>query len=57
MYGLLIEALQSTVSYRTAESGDLLADGIGIAAGIAIALLATGSWSLPAENWLKNRFG
>ena len=55
VYGLLIEWLQSMLSYRTAEAGDLVADVIGIAIGIVIALLATGGWSQRAENWLKNR--
>jgi VanZ family protein len=45
------------LSYRTAEAGDLVADVIGIAIGIVIALFATGGWSQHAENWLKNRIG
>lgn len=57
VYGLLIEWLQSMLSYRTAEAGDLVADVIGIAIGIVIALIATGGWSQRAENWLKNRIG
>ena len=57
VYGLLIEWLQSMLSYRTAEAGDLVADVIGIAIGIVIALFATGGWSQRAENWLKNRIG
>jgi len=35
-YGGLIEVLQSFTTYRLAEWGDLLADGIGILAGSAL---------------------
>jgi VanZ family protein len=39
-YGGLIEVLQLFVPGRSAEWGDLLADGIGIAFGAALAALA-----------------
>jgi len=57
IYGALIEVLQSMTTYRTAEWGDLAADGLGIVAGIVIALFGAGAWSLRAENWLKKRLG
>lgn len=57
MLGALIEACQAMVTYRTAEMGDLIADVLGIVAGILIALLGIGGWSLRAESWLQNRVG
>jgi hypothetical protein len=57
IFGALIEACQSMLSYRTAESGDLVADVLGIAAGILVALTGIGGWSLRFENWLRARFG
>lgn len=57
VYGALIEVFQSWLPYRTAESGDMTADVVGIFLGMTIALLATGGWSLRAEEWLTNRFG
>jgi len=36
-YGALIEVLQSFIPTRSAEWGDLLADGIGIASGLLLA--------------------
>ena len=57
IFGILIEACQSLVTYRTAESGDLVADVLGIGAGILIALTGAGGWSLKLENWLRNRGG
>ena len=55
VFGLLIEAWQAMLIYTTAETGDLVADVIGICAGIAIALGGTGGWSLRLEGWLQNR--
>lgn len=57
LFGIFIEACQSMVTYRTAETTDLLADVVGIAAGIGIALTGAGGWSLNLESWLKNRVG
>ena len=56
-YGALIEIGQSMIPYRSAEWGDLAADIAGIAAGVLIALVATGGWSLRAETWFSNRIG
>ncbi len=57
LYGAIIEIGQSMIPYRTAEWGDLAADLAGIAAGILIAFVVTGEWSLRAERWIKNRRG
>ncbi len=57
VFGILIEACQSLVTYRTAESGDLVADVLGIGAGVLIALIGAGGWSLRLESWLRNRGG
>lgn len=54
-FGGLIEVCQRMLSYRSAEAMDLLADTIGIAAGLAIALAGAGGWSLRLENWLECR--
>lgn len=48
-FGSLIELCQGMVDYRTAEGLDLLADGIGVAAGLGIALLGAGGWSQRLE--------
>ncbi len=56
-FGLLIEVTQRMVSYRTADWMDLLADLLGVAVGIAIALAGAGGWCLRFEAWLQNRIG
>ena len=56
-FGGLIEFCQLMVSYRTADWGDMVADTLGIAAGMSVALVATGGWSLRIEQWLQKRFG
>ncbi len=56
-FGLLIEMTQRMVSYRTAEWMDLLADLLGLAVGMAIALAGAGGWCLRFEEWLQNRHG
>jgi len=56
-FGMLIELAQSMVPYRAAESMDLMADVVGVAAGITIALAGSGGWSLRFEQWLQNRIG
>ncbi len=52
IFGALIELLQLTVSYRTAEFMDLAADGAGILVGLLIASLGIGEWSLRLERAL-----
>ena len=54
-FGVLIEACQSLVTYRTAEWGDVWADSAGIAIGMALALWLTGGWTLRIERWLAKR--
>lgn len=54
-FGGLIEVCQRMVTYRSAEAMDLLADTIGIAAGLTIALAGAGGWSLQLEKWLYSR--
>lgn len=56
-FGLLIEGTQRMVSYRTADWVDLVADLIGVAVGMAIALAGTGGWSLRFEERLQKRIG
>ena len=56
-FGLLIELTQRMVSYRTADWMDLVADLLGIAVGMAIALAGMGGWCLRFEEWLQNRIG
>lgn len=54
-FGGMIEVCQQMLSYRNAESMDLLADAIGILAGILIAVAGAGGWSLRLEEWLLAR--
>ncbi len=55
MFGMLIEACQRLVGYRSAEWFDLVADVVGILLGLAIALLGAGGWSLRIESWINKR--
>ena len=50
-FGVLIEACQRMVTYRSAEWFDIVADAAGIAVGLCIALAGLGGWSL----WFENR--
>jgi VanZ family protein len=50
-FGVLIEACQRMVTYRSADWLDVAADAAGIAVGIGIALAGLGGWSL----WVENR--
>lgn len=50
-FGVLIEACQRLVTYRSADLWDIAADAAGIAAGLAIALAGLGGWSV----WVENR--
>jgi VanZ family protein len=51
-FGVLIEVVQNTISYRTSEWMDLVGDAVGIAAGLIIATLGVGGWSRRVEEWL-----
>ena len=50
-FGVLIEACQRMVTYRSAEWLDIAANAAGIAVGLAIAMAGLGGWSL----WIENR--
>lgn len=52
LFGLVIEACQRMVSYRTGDLQDFAADAVGIVLGLAIAALGAGGWSVAVENWL-----
>ena len=54
-FGVLIEACQRLVTYRSAEWFDIVADGAGIALGLAIATAGLGGWSLQVEDWLVRK--
>jgi VanZ family protein len=51
-FGVLIEACQRMVSYRSSDWLDVAANAAGITVGLAIALAGLGGWSL----WIENRF-
>lgn len=55
IFGVLIEALQYMIPYRSAQTGDLMADIAGIVCGMVIALLGLGGWSLRIEQWYQKR--
>ncbi len=50
-FGVLIEACQRLVTYRSAELFDIVADVAGIAVGLVVAMAGLGGWSL----WVENR--
>ena len=55
-FGVLIEVCQRTLtSYRSAEMLDLVADAIGITAGLLVAWAGVGGWSLRVERWIAAR--
>jgi len=56
-FGLLIEICQRATSYRSAEMADMLANALGITAGMLVAITGAGGWSPSFENWLLKRFG
>lgn len=51
VFGIFIELIQGTISYRSSEWMDLLGDAVGIAAGLTMALLGFGGWSV----WVEER--
>lgn len=55
LFGVLIEACQRMVSYRSAEWYDLAADVLGVIIGLTVAWIGLGGWSLRAEAWLARR--
>ena len=54
-FGVLIEACQRLVTYRSADIFDIVADAGGIAIGLAIALSGLGGWSVWVENRLSKQ--
>lgn len=54
-FGVLIEACQRLVTYRSSEWFDIAADAAGITVGLAVAMAGLGGWSLWLENWLDKR--
>ena len=55
LFGVLIEACQRMVSYRSAEWFDIVADTLGIITGLLIAMTGLGGWSQRVENWYARR--
>lgn len=55
LFGLLIEACQLFVGYRTGDWNDLAADTLGILLGMAIAAAGLGGWGLRLEDWYSRR--
>jgi VanZ family protein len=56
-FGLLIEIVQRNIAYRSAEMLDLVADLVGIAVGLILALAGMGGWTPRFERWLQYRIG
>ena len=55
-FGAFIEICQRTLTtYRSAETLDLVADAIGVTAGLVIAWAGAGGWSLKVEQWIAAR--
>lgn len=54
-FGLVIEASQRMVSYRTADWLDVGADAAGIIVGLLIGLAGIGGWCLRVEEHLAKR--
>lgn len=51
-FGMLIEACQRLVTYRSAEWFDIVADVAGITVGLVVAMAGLGGWSVWVENLL-----
>ena len=50
-FGVLIEACQRLVTYRSSDILDIVADAAGISVGLVVAMAGLGGWSL----WLEER--
>ena len=50
-FGLLIEACQRLVGYRTADWLDVAADCAGIGIGLLVGMAGIGGWALHVESW------
>lgn len=51
LFGATIELVQRTLTYRTGDLLDFLANLAGVVAGLAIAFAGVGGWSLKVEGW------
>ena len=54
-FGVLIEASQRLVGYRSADLLDIGANTIGIVSGLVVALAGAGGWCLLLEAWFVER--
>jgi VanZ family protein len=54
-FGMLIEACQRLVTYRSADWFDIVADTAGIIVGLVVAMAGLGGWCLWLEDWLAKR--
>jgi VanZ family protein len=55
-FGAFIELCQRMLTtWRSAETLDLVADAIGVSAGLLIAWAGAGGWSLKVEEWIEAR--
>ena len=54
-FGVLIEICQRAVGYRSAEWMDVVADALGILAGLALAWFGLGAWCRHFESWWTAR--
>lgn len=50
-FGMLIEACQRAVGYRTADWLDVVANCSGIGLGLLAAVAGVGGWALHVESW------
>ena len=51
-FGIFVEACQRLVTYRSADWFDVVANTLGIVAGLLVATAGVGGWSLRVEEWL-----
>jgi VanZ family protein len=56
-FGLLIEACQRLVGYRTADWSDVAADCVGICVGLLAGAIGAGGWAMYVESWLAGGAG
>ncbi len=54
-FGIVAEACQHLVGYRTADWLDIAANSLGILLGLALALAGLGRWGLWFEDWYSRR--
>jgi glycopeptide antibiotics resistance protein len=55
VFGLLVEACQHLVGYRTADWLDIAANSVGILIGLSFALVGLGGWGPWFEDWYSRR--